>query len=72
MTPERGVGIDEDDHTQGPAWASVCGAGTIYRNYFADVGGQIGQTAETHIDCSADLGRDLGNIDERLWTMRNG
>ena len=72
VTPERGVGIYENDHTQGPACAIACGAGTIYRNYFADVEGQIGQTADKQIDCSSDLGRELANTDERLWTMQNG
>ncbi|TWU18856.1 hypothetical protein [Allorhodopirellula heiligendammensis] len=72
VTPERGVGIYENDSTQGPACAIACGAGTIYRNYFADVDGQIGQTADKQIDCSADLGRELGNTNRRLWTMQNG
>ncbi|MFG0286604.1 MAG: hypothetical protein ACF8CQ_00420 [Rhodopirellula sp. JB044] len=72
VTPEQGVGIYENDHTQGPACAIACGAGTIYRNYFADVDGQIGQTAKKQIDCSADLGRSLGNHDDKLWVMRNG
>ncbi|QDT07276.1 hypothetical protein K227x_57030 [Rubripirellula lacrimiformis] len=72
VTPERGVGIYEHDPTQGPACAIACGAGTIYRNYFADVDGQIGQTADKQIDCSADLGRRLGNVDQRLWTVQNG
>src|SRR5690554_1277031 len=72
VTPERGVGIYENDPTQGPACAIACGAGTIYRNYFADVDGQIGQTSQKQIDCSADLGRELGNADDRLWKMQNG
>lgn len=72
VTPERGVGIYENDPTQGPACAIACGAGTIYRNYFADVEGQIGQTADKQIDCSADLGAELGNTDQRLWEMQNG
>jgi len=72
VTPERGVGIYEHDRTQGPACAIACGAGTIYRNYFADVDGQIGQTSQKQIDCSADLGRVLGNTTERLWKMQNG
>ena len=72
VTPERGVGIYENDPTQGPACAIACGAGTIYRNYFADVDGQVGQTAQRQIDCSADLGRELGNTDQRLWEMENG
>ena len=72
VTPERGVGIYEHDQTQGPACAIACGAGTIYRNYFSDVGDQVGQTADKQIDCSADLGAELGNTDQRLWKMQNG
>jgi hypothetical protein len=72
VTPESGVGIYENDHTQGPACAIAAGAGTIYRNYFANVSGQIGQSSENQIDCLADIGRALGNVDNRLWQMRNG
>jgi len=72
VTPERGVGIYENDSTQGPACAIACGAGTIYRNYFAGFDGRIGQTADKQIDCSADLGRQLGNTDQRFWKMQNG
>jgi len=72
VTPEHGVGIYENDHTQGPACAIAAGAGTIYRNYFAPVNGQIGQSASNQIDCLEDLGRGLGNSDNRLWQMRNG
>jgi hypothetical protein len=71
-TPEMGVGIYENDRTQGPACAIAAGAGTIYRNYFAMVNGRIGQTAENQIDCLADLGAALGNEAGRLWKMRNG
>ncbi len=72
VTPERGVGIYEHDHTQGPACAIAAGAGTIYRNYFAVVNGQIGQSEKNQIDCLADLGAALGNAGSRLWEMRNG
>lgn len=72
VTPEFGVGIYENDRTQGPACAIAAGAGTIYRNYFALVNGQTGQTAENQIDCLADLGAALGNSGRRLWEMRNG
>lgn len=72
VTPERGVGIYENDHTQGPACAIAAGAGTIYRNYFAPVGGQIGQSATQQIDCLADVGTALGNADGHLWETRNG
>lgn len=72
VTPEQGVGIYEHDHTQGPACAIAAGAGTIYRNYFANVNGQVGQSADSQIDCLADLGIALGNSGNRLWEMRNG
>jgi hypothetical protein len=35
--PEQGVTAYAHDHTQGPACALACAAGTVYRNYFADV-----------------------------------
>ena len=72
VTPEEGVGIYELDPTQGPACAIAAGAGTIYRNYFAQVDGQAGQSADNQIDCLRDLGHVLGNDASRLWTMRNG
>ncbi|WP_404308519.1 hypothetical protein [Neorhodopirellula lusitana] len=86
VTPERGVGIYEHDHTQGPTCAIACGSGTIYRNYFAPVPvtdvhsekstiiGQtiIGQSSSNQLDCVADLGRSLGNNNGELWSMQNG
>jgi len=69
VTPEEGVGSYELDRTQGPACAVSCGGGTIYRNYFAPVGAQIGQTATNQIDCLAELGAALG---PDLWEMKNG
>jgi hypothetical protein len=70
--PEDGVGIYEYDHTQGPACAISAGAGTIYRNYFAEVGNQFGQTSDQQINVLKDLGHSLGNKNDRLWEMRNG
>ncbi|MDR2207450.1 MAG: hypothetical protein LBE22_00525 [Azoarcus sp.] len=72
VTPEQGIGIYEHDHTQGPTCAIAAGAGTIYRNYFAIVNGQTGQSASNQIDCLADIGAALGNTENRLWEMRNG
>lgn len=72
VTPERGIGIYENDRTQGPACAIAAGAGTIYRNYFASVSGRTGQSAANQIDCLGDIGEALGNADGRLWQMRNG
>ena len=72
ISPERGVGIYEQDYTQGPACAIACGAGTIYRNYFTPIKGQIGQTKSTQIDCLELIGKELCNEDFRLWKMTNG
>ncbi len=72
VTPEDGIGGYEYDRTQGPACAIAAGAGTIYRNYLANVNGQIGQSTENQIDCLADLGTAMGNSDNHLWEMKNG
>jgi hypothetical protein len=70
VTPERGVGIYEGDHTQGPACAVACGAGTIYRNYFTPVNGKIGQTENNQINCLDAIEKEFGS--NKLWTMQNG
>jgi hypothetical protein len=72
VTPERGVGIYENDFTQGPACAIAAGAGTIFRNYFVDVNGHIGQTANNQIDCLSEVATLLDNSAQRLWQMVNG
>jgi hypothetical protein len=72
ITPEMGIERYEDDHTQGPICAICCGAGTIYRNYFVELEGQVGQSATKQIDCLADMGEVLGNENNALWEMRNG
>lgn len=72
VTPEEGIGIYERDPTQGPACAIACGAGTIYRNYFVELDGQIGQSENKQIDCLADIGEALGNTGNRIWKMYNG
>ena len=72
VTPEQGVEWYEMDRTQGPACAIAAGAGTIYRNYFVEVNGQIGQSADYQIDCLVDLGEALGNSSRELWAMKNG
>ena len=71
-TPEEGVGIYEYDRTQGPACAIACGAGTIYRNYFVNVNGQIGQTSTNQIDCLSEIGIEFENGKYNHWEMKNG
>lgn len=76
VTPEDGVTRYIYDRTQGPACAVAAGAATIYRNYFAPVGDQIGQTAERQIDGLAGVGAELSELTglpvKALWTMSNG
>ncbi len=72
ISPEQGITIYENDHTQGPACAIACGAGTVYRNYFVNMNGQRGQTRNHQIDCLSDFGAAVGNQDERYWKMQNG
>ncbi len=72
VIPEDGVDGYYYDRTQGPACAIACGAGTIYRNYFADLGTQIGQTKHKQIDCLHDIGIVLNNKESCLWEMTNG
>jgi len=72
ITPERGIDIYERDFTQGPACAIACGAGTIYRNYFIPINGQIGQSSHSQIDCLDLIGEMLNNKKLQLWKMSNG
>ncbi len=71
-TPEMGVGIYEHDHTQGPACAISCGAGTIYRNYFVPVNGKTGQSEKNQVNCLKDLEKVFFKNDELLWNLVNG
>jgi hypothetical protein len=76
VTPEHGVTRYQYDHTQGPACAIAAGAATIYRNYFAPVGGVQGQTTTRQLDGLADVGAELSDGTKLpvgdLWTMKNG
>ena len=72
VRPEQGIDRYELDHTQGPACAIACGAGTIYRNYFVEMGDQLGQTAHKQIDCLELVGQYLQDDERPLWTMKNG
>jgi hypothetical protein len=54
----------------------AAGAATIYRNYFAPVDGESGQTRERQIDALSPMGEALSSTLGRpvsdLWTMSNG
>jgi hypothetical protein len=76
VTPEHGVTRYQNDRTQGPACAIAAGAATIYRNYFAPVGGGQGQTTDRQLNGLAGLGEALsgalGKPVSDLWSMQNG
>lgn len=71
-SPEDGVTIYGQDKTQGPACAIACGAATVYRNYFAPVSDQIGQTRSHQINCLSQIELLLQSEHRGLWQMRNG
>lgn len=76
-TPEMGITGYIDDRTQGPCCAIACGAGTVYRNYFAPVptnGGaeQVGQSEDRQLDCLEGLCHELGNANHRYFEVRGG
>ena len=72
VIPERGVGIYENDRTQGPVCCICAGGGTIFRNYFVDVNGCIGQTSDNQIDCLDEIGSHFNNHETDYWRMQNG
>ena len=76
VTPEDGVTRYSGDPTQGPACAIAAGAATTYRNYFAPLGDQVGQTKDKQLDGFAELGAcvasGLGKSPRSLWNMQNG
>ena len=72
VTPDHGIANYETDRTQGPACAMACGAGTIWRNYFLPLDGQVGQSAGRQVDTLADLGAALMPDWAEAMEMRNG
>lgn len=72
VSPEQGVGIYEYDMTQGPACAISCGAGTIYRNYFAEIDGARGQTTTRQLNCLSELEATMNSRGETYWQLQNG
>lgn len=72
LTPDDGIGIYSYDRTQGPACAIACGAGTVYRNYFVPMNGQLGQTAEQQINTLSAIETVLDNTQHLYWWVDNG
>jgi hypothetical protein len=76
ITPEHGVTRYQYDRTQGPACAIAAGAATIYRNYFAPIGGNEGQTSHRQFNGLANVGQAFSAALELpiefFWKMQNG
>lgn len=85
VAPEAGITAYEWDRTQGPACAIACAAGTVVRNYFADVGalasshrglppkgGPLGQRAGRQVNNLDAIEQAVRNDELRLWSVRNG
>jgi hypothetical protein len=69
--PEHGVTDYATDPTQGPACSLAAAAATVYRNYFAPVGGLAGQTHDRQLDTLDELAEALGRPGA-YWDVRNG
>jgi hypothetical protein len=69
--PEDGVTDYATDPTQGPACSLAAAGATVYRNYFAPVGGIAGQTRDRQLDNLDELAAVLGDPGA-YWEVRNG
>ncbi|MEX1362368.1 MAG: hypothetical protein AB1Z98_04535 [Nannocystaceae bacterium] len=69
--PEDGVTAYADDPTQGPACALAAAGATVYRNYFAPVRGEAGQTRDRQLDNLDELATVLGEPGE-FFDVVNG
>lgn len=78
VTPECGITGYSEDRTQGPCCAIACGAGTVFRHYYAtitDDNGNIvqsGQTFDNQIECLRDFEKLVGNAEHNYMKVLNG
>lgn len=72
VTPEAGITAYAYDHTQGPACALACAAGTLVRNYLVALPGGVGQTAQRQINTLQDVLAALEGMGLTGFEMRNG
>lgn len=68
--PEDGITGYDRDPTQGPACSLAAAAGTVFRNYFMDLGDQIGQTRLKQLNNLEFLESSL--FKGPYWRVRNG
>jgi hypothetical protein len=77
VTPEDGITDYQHDHTQGPACSLATPAGTLYRNYFAEVtcpngSKQYGQTKDCQINNLENIQNLIGHYPTQFFTVKNG
>lgn len=72
VTPEAGITAYAYDHTQGPACAMACAAGTLVRNYLVELPTGLGQTAQRQINTLQDVLTTLEKLGLTGFEMRNG
>lgn len=81
VTPEDGITGYQFDFTQGPACAMACAAGTLFRNYFVNVGalsiprssdGLLGQRADRQVNTLDGVEAAVRTKERGLWSVRNG
>lgn len=85
VTPDHGISGYSTDPTQGPACALACAAGTVVRNFFADVqthaankataaktSGSLGQRKDSQINTLDALEVALNNNQEAYFSIHNG
>ena len=71
VRPEDGITRYKFDHTQGPACALACPAGTLFRNYF--VNKCLGQAAPgKQINTLDTIENILKNKQHAYWNVKNG
>merc|ERR1711871_256896 len=84
MGPSAGITRYSSDRTQGPACAISCPAALAYRNFLVPVlpNGSAAEEpapestprgqAEVQLDTLFDVGKVVGNTNDKIWRMRNG
>jgi hypothetical protein len=69
VTPEKGITNYIHDMTQGPACSIATGPATLYRNYFVELNGRIGQTSDNQINIVSFLDKVFNGTG---WKVENG
>lgn len=72
MTPEHGIDVYWNDYTQGPACARATIGATLFRNYFVEFEGRVGQSASVQLNGLDDALRCIGIAQGDDYIYENG